>query len=447
MQIQCQITKLHPTDYYRKCISMNNSVKYPAYRFVILIAFMLITTAIEIQWLTHAAVARPAEVFYAGQFEVNSFFNIDFLAMVYMLVFLIMSFPASYIIDTYGIKTGLRLGSLLLGVFSLLKAILATNFIAVVIAQTGLAIAQPFILNAVTALTVRWFPLNERAIAAGLSALAQYIGIVVAMLVTPLLVGSDPLLPVYGSGFEKMLWVYALIAIGTAFLFFIFIRETPKGIEFSKEERASFRGGIKLILGNRNMKITIFLFLIGLGIFNAISSMTDSISEMMGVKDSDGLIGGLMLIGGILGAIVIPFLSDFFKKRKLFLVVCLAGMVPGVLGLTFAPELAQQSNQVYTIALISSFVLGFFVMSAGPIGFQYAAEISYPAPESTSQGILLWIGQLTGMLFVAGMSVQNNFYLNKFMLLFSVLSVVSLVVVLFLQESPLTKMYSQIQHK
>ncbi len=415
---------------------MNTSVKYPAYRFIILISFMLITAAIQIQWLTHAAVARPAEVFYSGQFDPGSFFNIDFLAMVYMLVFLIMSFPASYIIDTYGIKTGLRFGALLMGIFSLIKALFAANFTAVVIAQTGLAVAQPFIINAVTALTVRWFPLKERAMAAGFAALAQYIGIIVAMLVTPLLVGSDPKLPGYGTGFDRMLWIYAIISIVAAVLFLVIIREIPEGVEFNKEERADFSSGLKMILGNRDMRITIFLFLIGLGIFNAISSMTDSISEMMGVQDSDGLVGGLMLIGGIVGAIIIPILSDIFRKRKLFLVICLGGLVPGVLGLTLAPVLGQGADQIYRIALISSFILGFFVMSAGPIGFQYSAEVSYPAPESTSQGILLWIGQLTGMIFVAGMSIQNNLYLSRFMLIFSVLSVIAFIAVFFIRESP-----------
>ena len=48
---------------------MENRNIYPRYRFVILSVFMLITVAIEIQWLTHAAVARPAEVFYDGQFD------------------------------------------------------------------------------------------------------------------------------------------------------------------------------------------------------------------------------------------------------------------------------------------------------------------------------------------------------------------------------------------
>ena len=70
---------------------METQKPYPPYRFVILAVFMLITIAIEIQWLTHAAVVRPAEVFYAGQFNAASFINMDFLAMSYMVVFLINS--------------------------------------------------------------------------------------------------------------------------------------------------------------------------------------------------------------------------------------------------------------------------------------------------------------------------------------------------------------------
>jgi Na+/melibiose symporter-like transporter len=256
------------------------------------------------------------------------------------------------------------------------------------------------------------------------------------MLVTPLLVGSDPSSADYGKGFENMLWIYASVGIGASLIFFLLMKEKPDGIAFDKSDRSSFLGGVKLILSKRDMKITIFLFLIGLGIFNAISAMTDSIAENLGVKDSDGLIGGLMLIGGIIGAIIIPILSDYYKKRKLFLIVCLAGMVPGIAGLTFAPLITSDASQVYSIALISSFILGFFVMSAGPVGFQYAAEVSYPAPESASQGILLWIGQLTGMPFVAAMSIHNNEYLGKVMIAFSALSIFSLIAVLFLRESP-----------
>jgi len=418
---------------------MNNKQNYPPYRYVILFIFMLVSISMQIQWLTHAAVVRPAEVFYAGQFDPASFFNIDFLAMVYMLVFILMSFPASYIIDTFGIKTGLSIGSVGLAVFSLSKAIFARDFTMVAISQTGLAFAQPFILNAITAVSVRWFPLNERGMAAGLSSLAQYLGIVVAMLLTPAMIGSSPELADYGSGFEKMLWVYAIISVLSAILCLALLKERPKNFDPETIERYSFIKGLKYILGQRDMVFLILLFLIGLGIFNAISSMTDSIADSIGVKDSDGLIGGLMLIGGIIGAFIIPMLSDKFMKRKIFIVICMLGMIPGVFGLAFPQVFTTNSEHIYTIVLASSFILGFFVMSAGPVGFQYAAEVSYPAPESTSQGILLWIGQISGMVFVLGMSVRNNHFLSKFLIAFAILSFVTLVLSLLLRESKVIK--------
>lgn len=416
---------------------MANKKSYP-YRYVILAVFMFITLVVQIQWLAHASVARPASVFYAGQFNPESFFNIDFLAMSYMLFYIIFSFPASYIIDTYGIKIGLWIGALLTGVFGLLKGIMAANFLWVVIAQIGLSIAQPFILNAVTAVSVRWFPLNERGMAAGLSALAQYLGIIIAMLVTPIWIGSNPDLPGYGEGFEKILLFYGVLSVGSALLIILFIREYPPTPPSGEEYiRLSFKKGMRTLLKKRDMLITIFLFFIGLGIFNAVSSLTDAISAQSGVDDSDGLIGGLMLIGGILGAVILPTLSDKMRKRKIFLVICLAGMVPGVFGMAFAGSLSTDPATIYQLTQISSFILGFFVMSAGPIGFQYAAEISYPAPESASQSILLWVGQITGLIFVAGMSIRNYAFLQSFMTFFALLSLLALIGVLLLKESPM----------
>jgi MFS family permease len=417
---------------------MNQNVKASSYRWVILAVYMLFALVSQIQWLTHAAVVRPAEVFYSGQFNQASFFNIDFLAMAYMILFLIMSFPASYVIDTFGIKIALTFGAVLLGIFSITKAIFAASFLGVVISQIGLAIAQPFIINAVTALTVRWFPLNERGLAAGFATLAQFIGILIAMLVTPLLVGSNPDLANYGTGFEKMLWVYGILSLVSAILIIILIKEHPEGSDFhATNERKKFTSGVLHILQHRDMRILMLIFLIGLGLFNAISSMTDSIAANDGVKDSDGLIGGLMLIGGIIGAIIIPILSDYYKKRKLFLVICIAGMTPGVFGLAFFGDFGLSPSNTYTLLLVASFIVGFFIMSAGPIGFQYAAEVSYPAPESASQGMMLWVGQLSGIIFVSGMSVKNNFYLPHYMTAFAFLSLVTLVAVFFLHESPM----------
>jgi len=410
---------------------------YP-YRWVVLAAFMLISILIQIQWLTHAPIARAAEVFYAGQFNPDSIINIDFLSMLYMLVFLIVCIPASYIIDTWGIKIGLSIGSILMAVFSLMKGIGGADFSTVLIAQIGLAVAQPFILNAVTAVTVRWFPLRERGTAAGLAALAQYLGIITVMAVTPLMVVSSPDKPGYGTGIDRMLLIYGIICAAGALVALILIKEKPPTAPSAESlEHTKFFAGLKHILKQRDMVILLVLFFIGLGIFNAVSSMVDSISASLGVDDSDGLIGVAMLGGGVIGAVILPILSDKFRKRKLFLVLGLGGMLPGVAGLAFADLLAGGPDGAYVIALLSSFILGFFVMSAGPIGFQYAAEVSFPAPESTSQGLMLLVGQVSGLVLVAGMSVKDNLYIDGFMKLFVVLAVISIVFVLRLKESPM----------
>jgi MFS family permease len=415
-------------------------IKASKYRWVVLSALMMITIMVQVQWLTHAPVARAADVFYAGHFNPSSIFNVDFLASSYMIFYIIFCIPASYFIDTYGIVKGVGFGALLTVIGAAIKAFAGTSFTSVILGQIILAIGQPFVINAGTAVTARWFPVKERAIATGLATLAQYLGIMIAMIATPMLIVSKASDPAYGNGISSMLKIYGAITIGLCVAGIALLREKPAAeISSDPVTTLNFKNGLKHIFGLRDMWMMVILFTIGLGIFNAISSMVDSIAEYLGVNDSNGMIGGLMLIGGIIGAVIIPLLSDYFRKRKLFLVICISGMVPGVAGIALAPALTGghgvNPDSSYTVALISSFILGFFVMSAGPIGFQYAAEVSSPAPESTSQGLLLWVGQISGIIMVTGMSIRNKAYLPGFLLSFIVLAVIAATVTMVIKES------------
>jgi hypothetical protein len=86
-------------------------------------------------------------------------------------------------------------------------------------------------------------------------------------------------------------------------------------------------------------------------------------------------------------------------------------------------------------------VLGFFTMSAGPIGFQYGAELSYPAPESTSQGLLLLVGQISGAAFIYGMHAfrSGGGSMTPFMVLFIALTAFNVLLCTRLKESELIK--------
>ncbi|OHD66307.1 MAG: sugar phosphate permease [Spirochaetes bacterium RBG_13_51_14] len=391
------------------------------YRWIVLLVYFIITTIIQMQWLTFAPIAREARIVYDA-----SALQIDILSMIFMAVFLIVCIPASYVIDTFGIRIGVGIGAALAGIFGMMKGIFASSYTMVVIAQIGLAVAQPFIINAVTKVVVHWFPINERATAVGLGTLAQFLGIIIVMIATPFMIIKT------GDTYDLsgMLLTYGIISAIGALALIIFLKEyppTPPGAEREEERFLTF-DGIKHIFKHRDMILTIGLFFIGLGIFNALSTCIDQICEIKGLTiEQTGLVGGMMLIAGIIGAVVVPPFSDKFRKRKIFLVAALTLMTPGLIGMTIADG--------YAPMLVSSFVLGFFLLGAGaPIGFQYGAEVSYPAPESLSQGIILFAGQVSGILFILGM---NKLGMIPFMVVFIVLAVINIIIASLLRESPL----------
>lgn len=363
------------------------------YRWVILAVVALISALIEVQWLTFAPIAREAREVY----QVSAL-QIDALSLVFMGVFLVVCLPASYVIDTFGIRVGIGFGALLTGVFGLMKAYFATDYTLVFVAQIGLAVAQPFIINAATKVAGQWFPVNERAIAVGVATLAQFVGIIVVMIATPLLImrGPDGLIIL-----KPILWMYGEWAAGGAFLTLLLLRDKPptppEGAD--AHERFSFKEGFSHIVRSPDMQKTLLLFFIGLGMFNAISTCIDQICQEKGLTvEQTGIVGGVMLIAGIVGAFILPVFSDKLRKRKFFIVLGMVGMTPGLLGLAYFTD--------YPLLLISSFVFGFFLLGAGaPVGFQYSAEITWPAPESTSQGLILFAGQISGILFILSMNV------------------------------------------
>jgi hypothetical protein len=53
----------------------------------------------------------------------------------------------------------------------------------------------------------------------------------------------------------------------------------------------------------------------------------------------------------------------------------------------------QKSSVRHRLLFASAFGLGFFLVSTNPIGMQYAAEITHPTPEGTSNGLIQLFGQ------------------------------------------------------
>jgi cyanate permease len=187
------------------------------------------------------------------------------------------------------------------------------------------------------------------------------------------------------------------------------------------------------MMSMRDFILLLVIFFIGLGVFNSVTTWIEDILRPRGFSILQaGVIGGLMVVGGILGALVIPLMSDRYRRRVPFIVFSLAAATLGLVGIAFLEN--------YTLLMLSAFVMGFFLLSAGPVGFQYGAEITYPAPEGTSNGMLLMMGQISGIIFILGMDSFKNpetGSMSASLLVLSGLMLVGLVLATRLKEAQL----------
>jgi fucose permease len=109
--------------------------KVYGYRWIILVAFMFIVAVTQLLWITFAPITGDAAKYYSVPD-----LSIGLLSMSFMIVYIVVSIPASWVIDTYGIRVGVGIGAVLTAVFGLLRGVWASSYTLVLIAQIGVAI-------------------------------------------------------------------------------------------------------------------------------------------------------------------------------------------------------------------------------------------------------------------------------------------------------------------
>jgi MFS family permease len=354
---------------------MANNYKLYGYRWVVLAVFMLINLTIQMLWITYAPITGPAAKYYGV-----SDLQIGFLAMSFMIAFIPLSIPVSWVIDTYGFRIAVSIGAILMGVFGLLRGFAGANYSLVLWSTIGIAAAQPFLLNAWTKVPANWFAVEERATAVGLVTLANLVGTALGMVLTPILTET--------MSIPTVQLIYGSIAAVSAVLFVVLARETPPTPPCPPggEVRALMLDGLKHAFTVKSFWLYLFVSFIGLGIFNGITTWVENIVRPRGFSPTDaGTLGALMLVGGVLGAVIIPPFSDKQRKRQPYILFGMIMAIPGLIGIAYATSA--------WLLYPSAFAMGFFLISTNPIGMQYASEVTQPTPEGTSNGLIQLFGQ------------------------------------------------------
>lgn len=353
-----------------------------SYRWVILFSIVPIIVSTEMMWLSLAPISSIAESFYG----VDGI-SITLFTMSYMIMFVLFCIPASWVIDKFGYRYSLIIGAIFTAVFGFTRAFFADNFTIVIISQFLIAIGQPFLLNISTKVPANWFPLSERATAAGILTMAQYLGFALPMVIAPAMAET--------YGVPMVLMTFAVIAVISAAISILFTREKPAVPlpgPISEKDDFSFIS-MKKLIHNKPYLLALFICFISIGVFNTVLTMIESILLPRGTTCFEaGVVGAVFVIAGVLGAIILPIISDRLGIRIPFFTVSIIALVPLYLGLTFIVD--------FGLLVLTAGIAGFTIMGVAPILFQHGSEVAYPIQEGTSLGTILLMGQISGVIFV-----------------------------------------------
>ena len=357
-----------------------------ANRWVILAGYCLLTGSTQLLWLAYAPITTQAHrLMGVSEGAVGD------LAVIFPIMYVILALPAGRWLDDR-FAHALGLGAVLTAGGGLLRLAGPTSFGWALAGQVVISAGQPFVLNAITKVAARHFPVAERTTAISVGSVALFAGILAAALT------SRPLLD--AGGLTLLLWVQAAVAIVAA----IWVLATV-GAPAAFTGDPSVAVSLRWLRRDRFMWVLAGLLFIGIGIFNVVATWLDAILTHFGHGGASGYLIALMTVGGIAGAAVLPGLAARREQRRTILQVAVV-----VTAVAFVVIAVAHSPVAGGVAL---FVAGFFLLAGLPVVLDWSELHAGPERAGSAAGFLLLAGNLGGVVLVLIVqAVIGNPYLS-----------------------------------
>lgn len=349
-----------------------------AYRWVVLGVFMLVAGLSQMLWLNYAPLLTTVQTKYGVSEGLAGV-----LLLVFPLIYVLLSVPAGQLTDRKGYRFSVGLGAALMAGFSCLR-IYEGNFWVLLIAQTGIAIGQPFAVNGISKLVADWFTPEHSAIATGLGTMGMFMGMAAGMAATPPLVE--------GLGYQGAMVAFAAISVGIFGAFMLLAKNNPHAKPVAEVAAPSMVS----LLKNRKLLLLFVVAFLGLGFFNGLTTWLEPILAPNGFDAiKAGAVGGILIVGGIIGAVVVPAISDAMRRRKPFLI----GSVALALG-ALVPVVTSHDE---TVVMISAAALGFFFLPAFALLLDMCSTVAGEAAAGGATGLLMLFGNGGGVVIILAM--------------------------------------------
>ncbi|XP_066280160.1 heme transporter FLVCR1-like [Branchiostoma lanceolatum] len=376
-------------------------------RWVILGIFCLCSMSNAFQWIQYGIISNIIVQYYN-----TSPLIVNWFSMLYMLCYIPLIFPATWLLDARGLRLVTILGSGMNAVGACLKlASMGRNLIGVAMAaQTISASAQVFILGIPAHLAAVWFGPQEVSTATAIGVFGNQLGIAVGFLLPPVLVPVSEDQEAVQRGLSTMF--YGTAAVTTClFLLVLFVfQDAPPippspaqvAIKLSQSDDRSYVRSIRTLLSNGSFLLLVVTYGINAGCFYSLSTLLNQIilHYFPDAEVDTGWVGLTIVFAGMVGSVLCGLWLDRTKTFQFTTLVVYLLTFAGMMTFTYTLDL----DRMWVVFLVAGF-LGFFMTGYLPLGFEFAAEITYPEPEGTSSGLLNASAQVFGVAFTLGMGV------------------------------------------
>ncbi|PAV67718.1 hypothetical protein WR25_04230 [Diploscapter pachys] len=367
-------------------------------RWFILLMFIFLSASNGAQWIEYSIIVTIVSEFY----DVSATL-IDWTSMIYMLTYIFFFIPAAWLLDKYGLRVSVLLGALGNAIGAWVK-IMSTNpdgFWITFIGQTIVGTSQIFTLGIPPRLAAVWFGPDEVSTACAAGVFGNQLGIAVGFVTPPLLVHNGTKEDVAR---DLNVLFLASAVLNTVVLTFIlcFFSSKPKVppslAQLTQQQEAAFDsnfwGTLKKLMTSKDFLLLFITYGINTGVFYAVSTLLAQIVLEFYPNEGEtvGQIGLVIVVAGMAGSVVGGYCLDRFKKFKLITLIVYLCSFLAMLAFTLTLDLGS-----IAIVFANSLLLGFFMTGFLPIGFEFAAEITYPAAEGTMSGLLNASAQIFGI--------------------------------------------------
>ncbi|XP_035473268.2 feline leukemia virus subgroup C receptor-related protein 1 isoform X2 [Scophthalmus maximus] len=371
-------------------------------RFAVLAVFCLYSMVNAFQWIQYSIITNVFTHYYAVTND-----KVDWLSIVYMVAYVPLIFPATWLLDRRGLRLTALLGAGLncAGAWLKCASVSPELFGVTVTAQVVCAVAQVFILGLPSRIASVWFGPREVSTACATAVLGNQLGIAIGFLLPPVLVPNTPNdVELTGRNISVMFYGTAAVSTALFVLAVIVVKDRPPlppsraqaVLPDTPQEDYSYKQSIVNLMKNKAFILLLVSYGILTGSFYSVSTLLNQMimSCYENQELNAGRIGLTLVVAGMVGSILCGLWLDHTKMYKITTLIVYVLSFLGMVVFTFTLDL----DKIHLV-FVTAGVLGFFMTGYLPLGFEFGVEITYPESEGTSSGLLNAFAQIFGIIF------------------------------------------------